>query len=109
MAIDSFGNDDVESIFVKGIMGKERQKILKSPKQQNHVWCVDPRSNRTIKKDPTHIVDVETRSCNTTASHLSDSYTNQIFVEKISPGRRIGLEDEIVFFQFNNMLNTNVL
>lgn len=97
-----FGNDDVESTFTAGNIGKERQKILKFPKQLISVFCC--KSNRF----PIPIVDVEQRSC-TSASHLNGRDIDENSIDFIPEGFRIGVTNEIGLPQITKMLNMKII
>lgn len=101
-----FGNDDIESTFTAGNIGKERQKILKFPKQLISVivWF----SYRKSKRFPIPIIDVEQRSC-TSASHLNGRDIDENSINFIPEGFWIGVTDEIGLPQITKMLNMKII
>ena len=103
------GNDDVESTLAEGNMGKERQKLLKGPKQLVSIttlsffFCVFLCffellcfffNYHKIELFQIPTIDVEQRSC-ASASHLYGCDVDQTFVEHRPAAFRGGVKCEI--------------
>ena len=105
-----FGNDNVESTFAAGNIGKERQKILKITKQLSSMFFLPSflTRYRKLSQYSIPVIDVEQRTY-TSASHLSGRDIDDNSVDIIPKGYWIGVTDEIGLPQIKKMMKLNFM